>query len=255
MDARRLDIMHHALLLLLDNRLHLAPIGPNPTRILDIGTGTGIWAIDAGDRYPGAEVIGTDLSPIQPGWVPPNVYFQIDDAESEWTFAKDSFDLIHIRHLSGSIKDWGALIEQVYKHLKPGGYIDICELEMHLSSDDGTAHPGLDLSKYCELLNKAAAVLGQDFETITNLKPLIERAGFVNVRHEKMRLPLGTWPVDPKQKIIGAYVLITIESGFEACGLRLLTCVLDMDQASFAVLTERAKKNAYDRNIHGYSWQ
>lgn len=147
---------------------------------------------------------------------------------------------------------------------------------MRLSSDDGTAHPGLDLSKYCELLNKAAAVLGnsrqptflisegitspntvsgQDFETITNLKPLIERAGFVNVRHEKMRLPLGTWPVDPKQKIIGAYVLITVESGFEACGLRLLTCVLDMDQASFAVLTERAKKNAYDRNIHGYSWQ
>lgn len=47
--------------------------------------------------------------------VPPNVYFQIDDAESEWTFAKDSFDLIHIRHLSGSIKDWGALIEQAYK--------------------------------------------------------------------------------------------------------------------------------------------
>lgn len=49
--------------------------------------------------------------------VPPNVYFQIDDAESEWTFAKDSFDLIHIRHLSGSIKDWGALIEQAYKYV------------------------------------------------------------------------------------------------------------------------------------------
>lgn len=47
--------------------------------------------------------------------VPPNVYFQIDDAESEWTFAKDSFDLIHIRHLSGSIRDWGTLIEQAYK--------------------------------------------------------------------------------------------------------------------------------------------
>lgn len=28
---------------------------------------------DFGDNYPGCEVIGTDISPIQPGWVPPNV--------------------------------------------------------------------------------------------------------------------------------------------------------------------------------------
>lgn len=38
--------MHHVYLLLCDNKLHLAPIGKNPQRILDIGTGTGIWAMD-----------------------------------------------------------------------------------------------------------------------------------------------------------------------------------------------------------------
>lgn len=42
----RLDILHHAYLLLLRGQLHRAPIGKNPNRILDIGTGTGIWAID-----------------------------------------------------------------------------------------------------------------------------------------------------------------------------------------------------------------
>lgn len=90
---------------------------------------------------------------------------------------------------------------------------------------------------------------------MSNLKPLIEKAGFVNVKHEKMKLPLGTWPVDLKQKMIGAYVLITIEHGIESCGLRFLTCVLDMDQASFAALTERAKKDARNKMIHSYSWQ
>lgn len=55
-----LDMHHEIMLLLLDGKLHLAPI-ENPQRILDIGTGTGIWAIDAADKYPMAKVIGTDL--------------------------------------------------------------------------------------------------------------------------------------------------------------------------------------------------
>lgn len=33
-----------------------------------------MWCIDMGDEFPAAEVIGVDLSPIQPTWVPPNVY-------------------------------------------------------------------------------------------------------------------------------------------------------------------------------------
>jgi hypothetical protein len=45
----RLDIMHHMVRILLDNKLHLAPIGKNPHRILDLGTGTGIWAIEMGE--------------------------------------------------------------------------------------------------------------------------------------------------------------------------------------------------------------
>jgi ribosomal protein L11 methylase PrmA len=35
-------------LMLLDNKLHLAPI-PNPKRILDLGCGTGIWCMDMAD--------------------------------------------------------------------------------------------------------------------------------------------------------------------------------------------------------------
>lgn len=44
---------HHIFRLLLRDRLHLAPIGKNPQRILDMGTGTGIWAIEMAEYATG----------------------------------------------------------------------------------------------------------------------------------------------------------------------------------------------------------
>jgi SAM-dependent methyltransferase len=111
----RLDMMHHIYNMMLGGNLYLAPLPKEIYRILDIGTGTGIWAIDIGDTFPSAQVIGIDLSPIQPTWVPPNVQFIVDDAESDWMFSEDSFDYIHIRGLLGSIKDWPKLLKQCYR--------------------------------------------------------------------------------------------------------------------------------------------
>ena len=68
------------------------------------------------DEYPGAEVIGIDLSPIQPTWVPPNVRFYVDDAESEWDERPDSVDFVHARHICMAIKNWPRLLEQAYKY-------------------------------------------------------------------------------------------------------------------------------------------
>lgn len=101
-------------------------------RVLDVGTGTGIWAIgkiasdtvmlliclisipDFADEYPKTTVLGTDLSPIQPSMVPPNCIFEVDDARDEWTYPNDYFDFIHIRSLFGSIGDWPELYKQAY---------------------------------------------------------------------------------------------------------------------------------------------
>jgi methylase of polypeptide subunit release factors len=51
----------------LHGRLHLAPLKDiKLERALDFGTGTGIWAIEFAEKYPNCQVIGSDLSPIQP---------------------------------------------------------------------------------------------------------------------------------------------------------------------------------------------
>ncbi|KAL1969669.1 hypothetical protein VTN77DRAFT_8222 [Rasamsonia byssochlamydoides] len=125
----RLDLMHHIFLLLLDGELFAAPI-KQPQTILDLGTGTGIWAIDIADKFPSARVIGNDLSAIQPSWVLPNLQFVIDDFEKEWMYEENYFDFIHARTLSGCVQDWRWLIQQVLNHLKPGGYFEVAEFAM-----------------------------------------------------------------------------------------------------------------------------
>jgi hypothetical protein len=47
-----MDILGHMFTLILSGKLFLAPIGENPQRILDLGTGTGLWAVDMGQSIP-----------------------------------------------------------------------------------------------------------------------------------------------------------------------------------------------------------
>lgn len=70
---------------------------------------------DFAEDNPLAEVIGTDLSPIQPGFVPPNLRFEIDDATDTWVYPENHFDLIHIRSLYGAVADWPAFYQNALK--------------------------------------------------------------------------------------------------------------------------------------------
>jgi hypothetical protein len=59
----RLDFQHHLLQLTFNGKLFTAvfPEGKAIHRVLDVGTGTGIWAIDFADAHPESSVIGVDL--------------------------------------------------------------------------------------------------------------------------------------------------------------------------------------------------
>jgi tRNA G46 methylase TrmB len=64
------DLQHHLCLLTFGGQLGLAPPCNKDSKVkhvLDVGTGTGIWAMDFGDEHPESHVVGIDLSPSQPG--------------------------------------------------------------------------------------------------------------------------------------------------------------------------------------------
>lgn len=128
-ELARQTLVHQIHLQAFNGKLTLVPL-EDPTKILDIATGTGEWAIRMGELYPNCEVIGTDISAIQETNVPPNVFFEIDDAEVPWERPRDSFDLVHLRHTHGAFKSTAFVYQQAFDVLKSGGWIEIKEYNM-----------------------------------------------------------------------------------------------------------------------------
>lgn len=60
-DTRK-DIQHKVFELLMGGDLGWAPLSPGPKNVLDIGTGTGIWAIKYARKNPSSTIVGSDLS-------------------------------------------------------------------------------------------------------------------------------------------------------------------------------------------------
>lgn len=129
-------------------------------------------------------MIGTDLSPIQPAWVPPNLEFFVDDAESDWTFPEDSLDYIHACDLGGAIADWPRLLNQAYKHMKPGGWIELQDFEMDHFSDDDTARLAPRLGQMFDLLKEASMKFNRPMNVAEEHKKKLEAAGFVHVQEK-----------------------------------------------------------------------
>ena len=127
---------------------------------------------------------GTDLSPIQPGWVPPNLSFCLEDATLPWTFKESLFDFIHIRYLFGGIKDWDFLFEQAYRCCTPGGWVQSCELDAAMFSDDGTADGNFGIDTWNKLFDLAGKKLGNSFTVVADdlQRQGFEKAGFEDIK-------------------------------------------------------------------------
>ncbi|KAK7423261.1 hypothetical protein QQZ08_009157 [Neonectria magnoliae] len=249
-----LDLIHNGLLMLLEDKLFLAPIARNPGKVLDVGTGTGVWAIDFADQYPEAEVIGTDLSPIQPPWVPPNVKFMIDDCLLDWTWPEDYFDFIHIRALYGSVADWGALYKKAFQHLKPGSWFEDHEMGVKLQSDHVQFPEDHVFNELSSLVYEAGEKTGRTFRICEGhtMKEYMEEAGFVDVVEKKFKAPLHVWPKDPKLQQAGLLFQMAFDESLEGLNTFLLTQVLGWQAEEAMLLQSKMRKES--RKVSNYHW-
>jgi len=138
---------------------------------------------DFAEAYPDCQVTATELSLMQPSWVPANLKFEIDDATLPWTWADDSFNFVHMRLLSGAIADWAALFRQAYRCCKPGGWVQSGDVDAIFESDDGTLDANPVLVKWNEMYREASRKISRSFTVVSDdlQSKGIEEAGFADI--------------------------------------------------------------------------
>lgn len=130
-----------------------------PTRVLDLGCGTGTWIVNCARQWKDTQFVGLDIVPLHPD------LHQVgsNDLASRitWTqanfleglpFPNDEFDFVHIKRISLGVPEdkWDALFDEISRVMKPGGALEIVEEDLffpgkpvHPPEDDTADAPSL----------------------------------------------------------------------------------------------------------------
>lgn len=248
----RLNLQHHLFRLTLSS-LYLAPIKDLPGglhRALDIATGTGIWAIEFANEFPQASVLGMDLSPIQPDFVPANCSFEVDDADDEWIYSHQ-FDYIHARAVAACFKSHQVVFNSAFKFLRPGGYFEVQDVAVPVRGLDDT-FPDSAFNKWQHLAISGGAALGKDFCQVPKYKSYFEAAGFVDIVEKRFVWPLGTWAKGTKMKVLGSWAQEDMLSAVPGISMAVMTRGLGMKPEEVELSVARATEDLKSNKVHMY---
>lgn len=218
--------------------------------MLDVGTGTGIWAIEFAEANPESDVLGTDLSPIQPDYVPANCRFEIDDAEDEWIFSQP-FDYIHGRYMCAFLKDFAQLFRSAYANLNPGGWVEFQETLINFTAIDATLE-GTALQRWNQLLLQGIREMGRDAMSANQYKKHMADAGFINITEKRFAVPATPWAKGRDEKVLGAMQMANNLEGVSGLTMTVFTRSLGWAPETVERLLVDVRKDMKDKNIHAY---
>lgn len=248
-EQERLDLQHQLFCITIGGKLNICPFPTPPKRVLDIATGTGIWAIEFASQYPESQVVGTDLSPIQPHYLPENCSFEIDDAEDEWTY-HEPFSFIHGRALMSCFDDPSRVVRQAYENLEPGGFI---EFQDALFPMYWVGEPPREsaLYRWNELLMEGLRRIGRSWSNVVNYPTYFREAGFENIVERRFYWPTSPWAKGKYFKTVAMYFQEDMVSGLEAISMKVLQ-VTGMKPKEIQEFCEEVKADFRNTDLHAY---
>ncbi|KAI0260241.1 S-adenosyl-L-methionine-dependent methyltransferase [Gloeopeniophorella convolvens] len=204
----RLDEQHAGIVDYLGG-LILAPI-TNPKSILELGSGTGMWAAEVATQYPDAEIVAVDLtSPLTS--LPPNVTFKTLDIMGPLPFERESFDVIHSRLLLVHLPNVAEQLPRIISLLKPGGWLLVEEYGL---CDHGVECEAPAVQGAVRSLIQTMKIKGQDPHLGITLRDYLMNTGsFSEINDRTISVPMNPHAChadDPKFKALNEALLSSL---------------------------------------------
>ncbi|KAG8926359.1 hypothetical protein FRC02_008947 [Tulasnella sp. 418] len=149
-EHERLEYQHRALTLTLDSlyaapdlvRAAMIPSQSYTPAAVDLGTGSGQWAVEFAREFPHASVVGIDIAPPAPkGPVPPNCRFEVDDVNLPLDHYTKCFNVCHMRAIDHGVYDYRGLLYRVAQILRTNGVLLVVVGDLRLYQHDRTPFP------------------------------------------------------------------------------------------------------------------
>jgi SAM-dependent methyltransferase len=152
---------------------------PAGARVLEVGSGLGLLAVDVANAARGVEVVGVEISAVQIAASPvdPRVTYVQGDAHS-LEFPSASFDLVYARYLLEHVLDPQCVVREMHRVVKPGGCVGVCENDVSLIRFDP---PCPAFERAWSAFIDFQASLGGDGLIGRRLHRLFREAGFADI--------------------------------------------------------------------------
>ncbi|KAF9451183.1 S-adenosyl-L-methionine-dependent methyltransferase [Macrolepiota fuliginosa MF-IS2] len=177
-------------------RLVHAPIAlTSQDFVLESAAGTGTWLLELVKQAPQtAQFVGIDIEShlfSNPTALPPNVSFRVQSVlnlPDEWT---------------GKFTFWPQAFRGIFRALKPGGWLQLEE------NDNWAAGPVMDTFRSIMVKLGESRNINLWPDVVPTLKGYLEECGFVDVRIDRRRTPIGPWGGrdgrDMKDNLLGLF--------------------------------------------------
>lgn len=190
----------HQLIREAKGKLHYAPLR-NPRWILDVASGTGIWADEMAQRFArSAIVIGLDKNAEYDAYArahrhhpfAANYLFVRADCLHPFPFAANQFDYTHSRLVAPFLpwSSWPAYLAEMARVTRPGGWVEC--VESPLPQCEGPGYQAM-----CRAAEAISQQVTGGYNPAPHLLTWMQQAGLAQVQEQVLEIGAGD-PADPQ---------------------------------------------------------